>query len=419
MNAATGDGTVVIVGAGQAGVETAVALRLADYAGAIVIIGEEPGAPYSRPPLSKAYLAGEEDIADLALRAAEVYQQHDIALRTDTRVAKIEPTERVVVLESGDRLPYDSLVLATGGAARTTDIAELSAAGNVHTLRTVADAAALRQRLEHGARAVIVGGGYIGLEGAAVLRRCGLEVTVVEAAPRILARVTSPVISEFFERIHRDEGVDVIVNTQVAGAHLDNRGDVDALRLSDGRELATDFVLLGIGLNPRTELAEAAGLLVDNGIVVDECMRTSARDVYAVGDVARHPDPQRGGTRRLESVPNASEQARCVAATLAGSHRAYAAIPWFWSDQFDVKLQTAGVPSATDRVVVRSDPEHPRQLTALYLDDDLVVAADVANKPADFAAAKRLIAARVRVDPDQLADVTRPLKEFARGRNTV
>jgi 3-phenylpropionate/trans-cinnamate dioxygenase ferredoxin reductase subunit len=405
-------GTVVIVGAGQAGIETATALRRAGHQGPIVVFGEEPGLPYARPPLSKAYLVGEADAAALLLRKSETYDQQDIQLRPGTRVAAIDTAAHAAVLDDGQRLRYDHLVLATGGDPRVPDTPGLVTAANVHTLRTLDDATALRARLAAGSRVAIIGGGYIGLEIAAAARTKGLHVSVVEAAPRVLARVTSPVVSEFFHRVHAEEGVEILVDAAVAEALTDDAGDVRLLRLTDGRELEVDFVLVGVGLIPRTQLAEAAGLLVDNGIVVDDAMRTSVPDIYAIGDVARHPDPQQGGSRRLESIPNASEQARCVAATITGSFRPYTAVPWFWSDQYDLKLQTAGLASGYDSLVVRGDATAGRQLTVLYLQGEVVIAADVVNKPADFAAAKRLISARVAVDPEELADSDRPLKSF-------
>jgi len=408
--------TIVIVGTGQAGVDTAAALRLAGHRGNIVMIGEEAAPPYSRPPLTKAYLKGEASAADLLLRSEEFYPREKIDLRTGVTAVAIDPSAHEVLLSDGERLRYDRLVLATGGRARRLDRPELAHARNVHTLRNLEDASALRARLVPGARAVILGGGYIGLEIAAVARQAGVEVTVLEAAPRVLARVTSPIVSEFFQRVHGEEGVRIVTNARVDAFVTDASGDVAAVRPAGVAPIEADFLLVGIGITPRVELAEAAGLHVDDGIVVDELMRTSADDIFAVGDVARHPDPRHGGLRRLESVPSASAQARCVAAALTGGPRVPDAPPWFWSDQYDLKLQAAGLAVGHDRVIPRGDPRAGRQLTVLYLRGDVVVAADVVNRPADFAAAKRLIAAGHAVDSRRLADPDVPLKTFIASR---
>lgn len=405
-------GTIVVVGTGQAGSDTAAALRQAGYCGKVIMVGEEASLPYSRPPLSKAYLKGEANPEDLLLRSEGFYPRAEIEVRTGTKVLAIDPVAHNILLAGGERLRYDRLVLATGGRARRLSRPELASARNVHTLRSVEDAAALRGRLVPGARAVILGAGYIGLEVAAAARHAGAEVTVLEVAPRVLARVTSPVMSEFFHRVHREEGVEITVNAHVDGFTAGACGDITAVRLAGSAPVEADFVLLGIGIAPRTELAEAAGLKVDDGIVVDEFMRTSAEDIFAVGDVARHRDPRHGGLRRLESIPNAVEQARCVAATLTGSPRAYDALPWFWSDQFDLKLHAAGLPVGHSRSLVRGNPHAGRRLTVLYLRGDAVIAADVVNSPADFAAAKRLITAGHPVDPQRLADPDIPLKTF-------
>jgi len=405
-------GRVVIVGAGQAGADAAAALRMAGHEGEIVLIGDEPSLPYARPPLSKAFLAGDADEESLLIRSPSVYEANRITVRAGTAVVRIDRAVREVVLACGERLGYDRLVLATGGAPRRLDVPEFARAANVLTLRTLADAAVLREHLRPGARAVILGAGYVGLEIAAAARARGLEVTVVEVAPRVLARVTSPVVSAFFERIHREEGVEIITGATVEGYEVAEHGDVTGVRLAGGRVLPGDVVLLGVGMVPRTELAAQAGLQVDNGIVVDDRMRTTDPDVFAIGDVSSHPDPRDGGLRRLESVPNASEQARIVASVITGSPRPYDAIPWFWSDQYDLKLQTAGLATAYDDFVVRGDPDDGRLLTVLYLRGHVVIAADTVNRPADFAAARKLIAAGKPVDLDVLRDPEVPLRSL-------
>jgi len=405
--------TTVIVGAGQAGGETAVALRMAGYEGHIVLIGDESLPPYSRPPLSKAYLAGKAEAEDLLLRNAEWYANQRIAIRTGTLVTAVEPADHRVLLDDGDELSYDHLVLATGGEPRRITGPGIDRARNVHTVRGLDDAARLRSALTTGVRLVVIGAGYIGLEIAATARQSGAIVTVIEAAPRVLARVTSPPVSEFFQRVHREAGVTILLGTTVEGFGTDNAGDITAVHVAGQPSLPADLVLIGIGITPRTRLAEDAGLKVSDGIVVDEHMRTSAPDIYAVGDVARHPCPQHGGLRRVESVPNASEQARCVAATITGAPLPYRALPWFWSNQYDVKLQSVGLAAGHDHLVVRGNPFAGSQLTLLYLRGQTIIAADVIGNAADFAAAKRLIAAGTPTERRLLADPAVPLKSFA------
>lgn len=402
-------GHVVVVGAGQAGGDLAAALRMSGHRGAITIVGDESTLPYSRPPLSKAFLAGDTDERGILLRDPETYDTQTITVRTGQTVRSIDRAGHRIDID-GEWLGYDKLVLATGGRPRLLNDDALTGAGNVFALRTVADASRLRERLIPGARLVIVGGGYIGLEIASAARARGVEVTVLEAAERVLARVTSPVMSNFFETVHSEEGVHLIVDAKIDGFDLRADGDVIAVRLVTGEVLAADAVLVGIGLIPRTELAEASGLDVDNGIVVDRRMHTSDPDIFAIGDVARHPDLQRGGMRRLESVPNASEQARIVAAEITGKVREYDSVPWFWSDQYDCKLQVAGLSAGYDSQIVRQDPSKPRRITVLYLQNDRVICADVVNNPADFAVAKKLIMAAAPVDRSALADIRVPLK---------
>jgi len=404
-------GRVVIIGAGQAGIEAAGALRMNGYTQEVVVVGEEQGLPYSRPPLSKGFLTGELDESMLALRTQDQLVDQGIKLLSGHQVTEINRGSGQVLLDDGSSLAYDQLVIASGGTPRQLGTPELAAAGNVFSLRTLGDAEKLKGYLKPGTKAVIIGGGYIGLEIASAAKSAGVGVTVLEAAPRVLARVTSPVMSDFFQRLHAEEGVEIVLNAQVERFLTTETGDISAVQLAGGRTVEADFVLVGIGLIPRTELAEAAGLEVDNGIVVDEGLRTSDPRVYAIGDVARHPDPQHGGFRRLESAPNASEQARCVAASILGDFRAYSALPWFWSIQYDVKLQVAGLAQGYDNIVVRGDAESGRRVTVLYLREDILIAADVVNLPAEFAACKRLISAQAPLDPARLNDLNIPLKD--------
>jgi 3-phenylpropionate/trans-cinnamate dioxygenase ferredoxin reductase subunit len=403
---------IVIVGAGHAGVEAAAALRMAGSAGPITIVGDESATPYSRPPLSKGILAGTAQLPEIVLRGDEFYQREDIDLRPGRTVAEVDAPGRIVHLDDGDTIPYGSLVIATGSQARMLPNPELRGAANVLTLRTIDDTLRLQEFLRPGARAAIIGGGYIGLEIASAAQRAGVKTIILEAADRVLARVTSAPVSEFFQRIHGEEGVDIRTGARIAGFRTDGRGDVAAVLFDDAPALEVDFLLVGIGVTPRTDLAERAGALVDNGIVVDEQLRTSLPGVYAIGDVSRHPCPQHGGSRRLESAPNASEQARHVARSILGDEAAYSALPWFWSDQYDLKLQSVGLSATADTVVMRSTPGHDRRLEVFYLAGSKLIAADIVGAPADFAFSRKLVESKTVVRPEALADPDVSLRTF-------
>jgi 3-phenylpropionate/trans-cinnamate dioxygenase ferredoxin reductase subunit len=403
---------VVIVGGGHAGVEAAAALRMAGSDAPITIIGDETGTPYSRPPLSKGVLAGTAHLSEIALRTEEFYLRENIDLLPGRTVTEIDAAGRAVQLDDGDSVAYESLVIATGSRARMLPNPELQHASNVLTLRTLEDTLRLQEFLRPGARAAIIGGGYIGLEIASAAQRAGVETTILEAADRVLARVTSAPVSEFFQRIHAEEGVDIRTGARIAGFRMDERGDVAAVLLEGAPDLEIDFLLVGIGVTPRTELAERAGALVDNGIVVDAQLRSSLPGVYAIGDVARHPCPQHGGLRRLESAPNASEQARHVARSILGEEVSYSALPWFWSDQYDLKLQSVGLSATADTVVARPAPGQDRKLEVFYLADSRLIAADIVGAPGDFAFSRKLVESKSVVDPAALADPDTPLRTF-------
>jgi 3-phenylpropionate/trans-cinnamate dioxygenase ferredoxin reductase subunit len=406
------DAIVVVIGGGQAGGEVAASLRLAGHRGAITIVSDEDSYPYTRPPLSKGYLLGQTDRTELLLRDEQMYRTHAIEVRTGHRATSIDRRSRRVGLNDGTDLGYDALVLATGGRPRHLPHPELEGTINLHYLRTIDDVDRLRDGFTAGAHMLIVGGGYIGLEVASVSRRRGLEVTLIEACPRILSRVAAEPTSEFFTRIHREEGVDLRVDTRVAEYVLDVETDsIVEVVLTDGERLAVDLVLVGIGLIPNVELAETAGLAVENGILVDAGLRTSDPRVFAIGDVAHFPAADGSGLRRLESTPNAAEQARVAADNILGNARPYDAEPWFWSDQYDVKLQVTGLSTFSDETVVRGDPASGRSLSVFYLKAGALQAADIASNPKEFAAAKRLVASRVVVDPALLADPAVALRD--------
>jgi 3-phenylpropionate/trans-cinnamate dioxygenase ferredoxin reductase component len=405
---------VVIVGAGHAAGECATALRQEGFTGPIRVIGAERHLPYQRPPLSKAYLAGQMGVEALTLRQRAAYERGSIEMLLNTEVTRIDRAQRRVETADGARHRYAKLVLATGGRARRLDSSLTARArdcGNFHTLRTIDDVDRIRPQFSPGFRLTIIGGGYIGLEVAAVAIKHGLVVTVIEALPRVLARVTAPEISAFYERVHGEAGVDVRTNSTIESFELDESGDaIAAVATSRGR-IAADLVIVGIGLQPNVELASAAGLKTEDGIWVDEFTRTSDPDIHAIGDCTNQPNAALGRRLRLESVPNAVEQGRAAAAVIAGKPRPYQPVPWFWSDQYDLKLQMVGISRDYDRLVIRGSTAE-RHFIGLYLRGGRIIAADAVSRPAEFMVAKRLVAAQTPVDPARLADSTVALKSL-------
>lgn len=405
----SGTERTVILGAGQAGGETATWLRQLGYKGGITLVGEEPHPPYRRPALSKGYLSGAQPMAGLLLRPAAAYDGLGIVLRTGTRAIAIDRAGHTVTLSDGETLRYDRLVLALGGRARRLALPGTEAS-NLLYLRGLDDADAIRRHLLPGKRMVVVGGGYIGLEVAATAVKAGLDVTVLEAAPRLLARVAEPDLSAFFETLHRDAGVSVRTSAIVDGVDL--AGDrITAVRCGDAC-IPADVVVVGIGLVPNTELAEAAGLAVDNGILVDGNARSDDPDVFAVGDCANHLNPWLGGRARIESVPSASELARAAAGIIAGSPKPVSSVPWFWSEQFDVKLQMVGFPGAYDSVV-RRGPPGGRSFSLFYRLGDRLQAVACVNRPQDFPVARELVMRRAATADAALADPAAALKDVS------
>ncbi|HSP81999.1 MAG TPA: FAD-dependent oxidoreductase [Myxococcaceae bacterium] len=409
---------IIIVGAGQAGGEVATGLRRQGYKGRVLLLGDEPHPPYQRPPLSKGFLQGKMALTELYLKPLSTYEHFDIEFEPGRRVGAIHRSTREVVLEDGRRLAYDKLVLATGGRARPLSLPGLEGARpeNLFSLRSISDVEAMRGRFIPGNRLVIIGGGYVGLEVAAVAVQLGLHVTLLEAAPRLLSRVTGPEVSSFIEQLHRERGVEFRLSCEVRGLELDEaRRQVRGVSLvchGVPERLEADLVLVGIGLIPNTELASAAGLAVDNGIVVDEYACTADPDILAIGDCANQPCAYTGGRIRLESVPNAIEHARVAAATLLGKREPYAAIPWFWSDQYGLKLQMVGLSTGYEQCVTRGSVGG-KGFSAYYLKDRRVIAADVIGRPPEFMAAKRLVSSRVEVDVTRLGDAAVPLSSVA------
>ncbi len=409
MSELNADSTVVIVGAGQAGGEAAAELRRQGFAGRVIILGEEPQPPYKRPPLSKGYLSGAVNEESLYVMQPAQIAKVNIEFRGDTKVARIDRQAKALHLADGSTQHYDKLVLATGGRARPLPLPGADAS-TVFLLRTIGDVQKINALCAPGKRVAIVGGGFIGLEGAAVLVKMGLKVTLLEGLPRVLARVTVPEVSAFFERAHREAGVDLRTGAQLAGFE---GSPVNAVTLADGTRIETDFVVVGIGLIANTELAADAGLKIDNGIVVDEYARTEDPDIYAAGDCTNHPSAFLGRNVRLESVQNAMEQGRAAARNLLGKQEPYRTVPWFWSDQYDLKLQMVGLSGAHDQMVLRGDPASSRNFAVFYLKDGKMIAADTVSRPQEFMFAKKLVAEGAVIDPAQLADESIPMKSLA------
>ncbi len=401
---------VVVVGAGHAGGSAVALLRQYGWKGAITLIGEEPLPPYQRPPLSKAWLKGEADGDSLALRPAKFYPDQDITLRLSTRVATIDRAAKLVGLADGETLGYDHLILGLGSRARRIPLPGVELDG-VLELRTAADADRLKAALGPGKRIAIIGGGYIGLEAAASARALGAEAVILEREDRVLARVACPALSDFFHRYHRARGVAFELGCRIEA--LEGEGAVSGVRLSDGRVLACDAVLMGVGAVANDELARAAGLACDNGIVVDLAARTADPAIFAIGDCTRRPLPHYGRDWRLESVPNALEQAKQAAATICGRAPPASEVPWFWSDQYDLRLQIAGMPFDATQVVLRGDPDGGSFAVFHLAADDRLLAVEAVNAPPEFMMGKMLIARGTCLRPERIRDTSLSVKDLA------
>jgi len=399
-------GSIIIVGAGQAGASLAAKLRSLGHAGPVTLIGEEPVAPYQRPPLSKAYLSGEAGLYRLFLRSASFWNEHDIALRVGVRVESIDPDKKTVTLESEEILAYDQLALTTGSRPRILPAALGGQLKNVFAVRTLAHIDAMAANFRKGARALIVGGGYIGLEAAAVAAKLGLDVTVIEAAPRILQRVAAPETSDYFRRLHAGHKVTIVEG--IGLTRLLGEREVTGALLSDGREIEADLAIVGIGIEPDVRLAAGAGLTVDNGICTDEFGRTSDPAIWAAGDCASFP--HLGRRIRLESVGNAIDQAEHVAENMMGGGKSYQAKPWFWSDQYETKLQIAGLNTGYDRVVSRVGPDEA--LSIWYYAGSRLLAVDAMNDARAYMVGKRLIEQNRSPDQADVVDLGIDLKSL-------
>lgn len=395
---------MVIIGAGQGAGQAAASFRQEGYEGEVIVLGDEAYPPYQRPPLSKAYLSGELPIEKVYVRAEKFYADKNIDMRTNTRVTSIDPEGHTVTTDAGDTINYEKLMIATGSRPRILNI-EGSNLGGIHYLRTIADVDAIRDSMADTKNIVIVGGGYIGLEVASVAVKSGKTVSVLEAEDRILQRVTTPEMSEYYHNLHQSRGLNILTNTTCSGFKGEN-GKVTQVMCGD-EAIDADLVIVGIGIIPNIELAQEAGLACENGITVDDHCQTSNPDIYAIGDCTNHPNPLLNRRLRLESVPNAMEQARVAVTNMLGGDKVYAAVPWFWSDQYELKLQMVGFSSDGDTQVMRGD-QAANEFAVFYLKDNKVVAADAVNAPREFMVAKQLYG--VEVDPADLANPETDLK---------
>jgi 3-phenylpropionate/trans-cinnamate dioxygenase ferredoxin reductase subunit len=409
MSAQARNKRIVIAGAGHAAGQLVASLQQKKFTGDIVLVGDESFLPYQRPPLSKKFLAGEMPEARLLFRPASFYANAGVDVRLQTRASSIDRSAKSLITDSGDEISYDSLVLATGSRVRVVNVPGHNLDG-VYYLRSIDDVHNIRATLKHAKRIVIIGAGYIGLEAAAVMRQIGLDVTVIEMAERVMSRVVSPQISAFYHEEHVARGVKLELSTGLRAFVGEDK--VIAVETDDGRNFDADLVIVGVGILPNTALAEAAGLSVNNGIVVDDRCQSSDSDIYAIGDCTSHPSQLYGRNLRLESVHNALEQAKTAAANICGEDLEYSQVPWFWSDQYDLKLQIAGLSEGYDEVVIRGDPAQ-RSFACLYLKNNQLIAIDAINSPRDFIQAKPLIANGLKPDRQQLADTRIMLKDLA------
>ncbi len=390
---------VVIAGAGHAAGQVVATLKQRKFDGRIILVGDEAYLPYQRPPLSKKFLAGDMPAERLHFKPASFYDDPQVEVHLNTKIVAIDRSNKTLRTDD-QNFPYDKLVLALGSRVRRLPVEGAGLEG-IHYLRSISDVAGIRAELGERRKVVIVGAGYIGLEVAAVMRQLGLDVTVVEMADRVMSRVVSAEISDFYQIEHTNHGVKLRLSTGVAAFSGDTR--ISAVETADGAQIPADFVIVGIGVEPNIELAADAGLNVDNGITVDDRCRTSDPSIYAVGDCTAHPNSIYQRRLRLESVHNALEQAKTAANNICGEQTCYSQVPWFWSDQYDLKLQIAGLSEGYDDVLVRGNPAE-RSFACLYLRDGKLIATDAVNSPREFLRSKKLIANRTRIDRDELAD---------------
>jgi 3-phenylpropionate/trans-cinnamate dioxygenase ferredoxin reductase subunit len=398
----------IIIGASHAAAQLISSLRQEGWEGKISLIGDEPYLPYHRPPLSKAFFVGEKTEGELLIRAADFYDKNKVDLLLGSRVTNIDRDAKKITLEDGAEISYTKLALTTGARVRKIPFTGCELPG-VFYMRDLNDVKQTHKFTGRGKSAVIIGGGYIGLETAASLRKIGMSVTVIEAMSRVLQRVTAPEVSAFYTRIHTEEGVDIRTEAGVDAIVGDKH--VEGVRLADGSIVRADLIIIGVGVIPNIELAEAAGLTIDNGIAVDEFATTNDADIVAAGDCTNHYNPIYQRKLRLESVQNATDQAKIAAKSICGKPEAYSALPWFWSDQYDLKLQIAGLSQGFDEVIIRGDSAQGRSFAAFYFCEGRFIAVDAINRPKEFMMSKRALTAGQNVDPLKLPDDSIDIKD--------
>jgi len=399
----------VIIGGSHAAVQLATSLKQNDWQGKISIISAEASLPYHSPPLSKAYLNNSVPLEKILLKPAKFYEKHNINLMLNTKVTDIDRAKKEVKLDNGDIVPYSKLAITTGAKVRKIDIPGCSLNG-VYYLRTLEDVEKIKGNINAGKSAVIIGGGYIGLETASSLTKAGVHVTLLEAMPRILQRVTTEQISNFYTRIHSEEGVNIVVSASVK--HFEGQEHIERVVCENGDVFNADMVIIGVGVIPETSLAEQAQLNTNNGIIVDEYARTNDHDIVAAGDCTLHVNPIYNKEIRLESVQNANDQARVAANTLCGKLEAYHALPWFWSDQYDIKLQIAGLSHGYDQVIIRGKTISGRSFAAFYFSEGKLIAVDAINCPKEFMHVKRALSLGKTIGTEHIADESMEIKDI-------
>ena len=396
----------LIIGGGQAACQTATSLKSKKYDGEIKIFCSENYLPYQRPPLSKKFLMGELDKERLFFKPENFYIENEISINLNSYVQRIDIENKEIFLENNKKENYDNLVIATGTIPRKVDV-DKKISDKVFYLRSIDDVLNIRDKIKESKKVTIIGGGYIGLEVAAIINNLGLQVTILEMASRILERVTSETISSFYTKVHRQAGVEVLTNTSVEGLSENNNG-IEVITSNGG--IISDFVIVGIGVLPCDTLASESGIEVKNGIIVDEFCKTSNDSVFSAGDCTMHPNIFYSKNIRLESVHNAIEQGKTVAASIIGEKTAYNQVPWFWSDQYETKLQIVGLLDNYDDIIVRGDAEK-RSFAVFYIKDNVIIASDCVNRPAEHMMSRKLISEKVLIDKDRLSDETIPIKE--------
>ena len=402
---------ILIVGAGHAGAQAAIALRQQKYDGTIALLGNEKYPPYERPPLSKEYLAGDKPFERILLRPESFWGEREIDLLTGCRVAKVHAADRKVTLSNDDTISFRTLIWATGGSPRMLSC-DGAQARNIHAVRSRADVDRIMADLPSTKQVIVIGGGYIGLEAAAVLRKLGKDVTVIEALDRVLSRVAGEPLSRFYEEEHRRQGVVIELEAAVEAFETNDDGMATGVTLSDGRHLAGDMFIVGIGIIPETGPLVAAGAAAGNGVDVDQHCRTSLPHIYAIGDCAAHSNRFADGAHiRLESVQNANDQAKVAALDIMGEDCTYDAVPWFWSNQYDLKLQTVGLSTGFDDCIVRGDPAN-RSFSVIYLRDGKVIALDCVNAVKDYVQGRKAVVEGLALNRDELANTDIPIKEI-------